>query len=750
MAPVNPDRRLTKVLSMIPERHQRWAFPLAAVFLGACLFLPGIGRFGLWDPAEIRIADQARDVNRWAETHGFDVTAGGKHPQKPPLAMWLMAKSVGKLGISETSARLPFAFMGILGLLVVYFIGATLFTRRAGLLAALALATAPGYILQARQVLSDTLLVVPSATAFLGAGLLLWPRGGKHTPVTLGVGAALTVVGLGLAFLAGGALLGVVVPLGAVALAAVLALGYRTSPADAPEGGAGPGALVPCGVGPHFPSGAPARTGYLIPLCVLGGVALVVTGLTVNHVFAATRYSALVGAIPGKAQSVVSWDYFLKQVGFSFFPLSALAPFAFGRLLFAQSPAGGRPAFAKLLVTTWAALAFFVGTLWVWRYGDLRFPALPALAVGVGVLLDELMDEPGPGDALLGFGVALVAAILARDLFLYPEYLATNHLLESVKWPVGVKLAPVFVGFGLAFGAAGLGAFALRGRWAAVGKMATYAVLAVTLTTSATIAFVVTPSLSQHFSQKVLFDRFQKLRHGGEPLAQYRVAGKGVAYYTRGEVKEIPSMPALLDYLRDPKRVFVIVQAEELGQLDQQSRAAGVGYNVIDDTSSRFLLVSNRLGAGEQDRNALKTLVRQEPPTPQHRVVADFDGKIGLLGYDLPAEISRGSKFTIKLHFQVKVKPPSGYKVFLHFDGPGTRFNGDHAPLDGKFPTQLWSPGDYITDPYEMMAERATTPKGPYTVWMGLWPGGDGKRIPVVSGPNDGNNRVRLGTVKVE
>jgi hypothetical protein len=96
------------------------------------------------------------------------------------------------------------------------------------------------------------------------------------------------------------------------------------------------------------------------------------------------------------------------------------------------------------------------------------------------------------------------------------------------------------------------------------------------------------------------------------------------------------------------------------------------------------------------------------------------------------------------------VKPPSGYKIFLHFDGPGTRFNGDHVPLDGKFPTTLWSPGDYITDPYEMMAERATTPKGQYTIWMGFWPGGDGKRIPVVSGPNDGNNRVRLGTVKVD
>jgi hypothetical protein len=741
---------------MIPESHQRWVFPLIAVVLGACLFLPGIGRFGLWEPQEMRVADQARDVARWSQTHAFDVTAGGKYPRRPPLAMWLMAKSLGSFGVTETGARLPFAIMALLGLLVVYYTGATLFSRRAGLLAAIALMSAPGYILQARQLLSDVFLVVPSAAAFLGAALLLWPRSGRHTAANVATGAGLLGVGLLLGYLAGGALLGVVLPLGAVSLATLLAWGYRTSsaaadPGDAGGAGGGGGTLVAVGVGPHFPAGGLARTGYLIPFVVLGALTLIIAGFTIDHVAAATRYSPLVGAIPAKAQSgSMTWDYFLKQVGFSFFPLSALAPFAFGRLLFAQDPAGGRPAFGKLLVTTWAGLAFFVATLWVWRYGDLRFPALPALALGVAVVIDELLERPGEADSLLGFGAGLVAAIMARDLFLYPEYLATNHLLEAVKWPAAVKLAPLFVGFGLAFAALAFAAFALRGAWARVARLATYGLLGLTLIIAGSISYVVTPSLSHHFSQKVLFDHFKKLRQSGEPLAQYRVAGKGIAYYTRGEVKEIPAMTGLLDYLRDQRRVFVIVPAEELGRIDQQARAAQVAYYVVDDTSSRFLLLTNRLRPGERDKNALRSLVRQTPPTPQHAVAADFDGKVALLGYDIPATISRGHNFTIKLHFHVKQKIPSGYKIFLHFDGPGTRFNGDHAPLDGKFPTQLWTPGDYITDPHEMMAERATTPKGTYTIWMGFWPGGNGKRIPVTTGPNDGNNRVRLGTVTVD
>ncbi|HEY3357756.1 MAG TPA: glycosyltransferase family 39 protein [Polyangia bacterium] len=732
----------------VPEDTQRWLYPLVAVAVGACLFLPGIGRFGLWDPHEIKIADQARDVHKWAQEHGgaFDVTAGGKFPVKPPLATWVMTKSLGALGISETAARLPFAFMAMLGLLGVYYLGATLFTRRAGLLGALALAGAPGYILQARQLASDAFLVVPGVIAVLGLVLILWPRSGGHDARNTAVGGVLAVAGLGLGYLAGGALTGVVIPLGAVVLAAALAW----TATIAPEGAAGD-TLAAAGVGPSFRAGRAAVSGYGLQLAIVGSAFVIIAGLTIEHVIAATRYSPLVGAMPGKAQSgVVTWDYFLKQVGFAFFPMSALAPFAFGRLMFVKPETGGRPAFARFLVAAWGVLAFFVATLYVWRYGDVRFPALPALALGIGVLLDEVLDGAEAPNALFGFGAALVAAILARDLFLYPEYVATNHLLEAVKWPSAVAMAPVFVAFGLVFALAAFSAFALGERWRRVGRIGAHALVAVALANAALIAFVVTPQLSKHYSQKVLFDRFQSLRKAGEPLAQYRAPGRGLAYYTRGEVKDLASMTALLDYLRGEKRSFVIIPSEELGQIDKESRGASVPYYVVDDQNSRFLLISNRLGANEQDKNALKALVRQVAPTPQHPVTAEFDGTIALLGYDITSPIARGSKFTVKLHFQVKAKPPGAYKIFLHFDGPGTRFNGDHTPLDGKFPTTLWSPGDYVTDPYEMMAERATTPKGTYTMWMGFWPGGDGKRLKATAGASDGQDRVKLGTITVE
>ena len=92
-------------------------------------------------------------------------------------------------------------------------------------------------------------------------------------------------------------------------------------------------------------------------------------------------------------------------------------------------------------------------------------------------------------------------------------------------------------------------------------------------------------------------------------------------------------------------------------------------------------------------------------------------------------------------------KPPGGYKIFVHFDGPAApRVIGDHDPLNHAFGTSFWLPGEYIRDHYETDVPLMTTPAGTYTVYMGFWPGGEGKRLKVTQGPNDGDDRVRLGT----
>jgi hypothetical protein len=126
----------------------------------------------------------------------------------------------------------------------------------------------------------------------------------------------------------------------------------------------------------------------------------------------------------------------------------------------------------------------------------------------------------------------------------------------------------------------------------------------------------------------------------------------------------------------------------------------------------------------------------------------DFDGKVELVGYDVPAELDRGRTFKITMYYLVKAPIGGAYKVFIHFDGPGNRFNGDHVPLEGKFPTNYWVPGYYIIDEHDMEPDRSTTVPGWYQIYTGFWLGD--QRLKAISGNNDGENRVKIGAVRVK
>jgi hypothetical protein len=113
--------------------------------------------------------------------------------------------------------------------------------------------------------------------------------------------------------------------------------------------------------------------------------------------------------------------------------------------------------------------------------------------------------------------------------------------------------------------------------------------------------------------------------------------------------------------------------------------------------------------------------------------------------------VRRPGKIPLDLIFRVYARPPAGFKIFVHFDGPAApRLIGDHDPLNKTFGTAFWLPGEYIRDHYEVDVPLMTTPAGNYTVLMGFWPGGEGKRLKVTSGTNDGSDRVRLGTIEIK
>ncbi len=80
-------------------------------------------------------------------------------------------------------------------------------------------------------------------------------------------------------------------------------------------------------------------------------------------------------------------------------------------------------------------------------------------------------------------------------------------------------------------------------------------------------------------------------------------------------------------------------------------------------------------------------------PVPSHPLNANLGDKLDVLGWDtLDLEghvvhaVEPGVHYTFVIYFRV-VQPIVGtWQTFIHIDGFQRRFNGDHAPLDGKYP----------------------------------------------------------------
>ena len=294
----------------------------------------------------------------------------------------------------------------------------------------------------------------------------------------------------------------------------------------------------------------------------------------------------------------------------------------------------------------------------------------------------------------------------------------------------------------------------------------------VALSWGAYVSHGLLPNLSRHFSPKAVLETYHKAAAGaGETtMALFRVKSRSASFYNAGKVLTEKDLSArfpwraahtepLLAYLAQPQRVFALVGSSYLGTLENKSRKAGIPYYVLDAKSQWFLLVSNKLGPGEKDNNPLRRLVKSSPPeSVGRRIQAVFknpsspnkDGDMVLLGVDMPRVVYKGHKFTVRLFFKVNHDLNGDWKVFIHFDGPGLRFFGDHKPLEGKYPTRYWTAGTYIVDPHEVPSSetsRIATPSGIYHVWMGLYHGDT--RMTVLTGPKDNSNRVSLGTVRV-
>lgn len=770
------------------------------VLFAVVLVLPRLGSFGFWDPWELKIAEHVRDMALSSSL--FDVTVDKRFPAQPPLDLILAAIGMRVFSVGELGGRIANGLCAILAILAVYWAGLGLLRRRAAVLSALALGSFPLFVLEARQLISDMPLIAGLALSLGGLGRYAWPADGKRRVRDLVVAGLGMVVGL----LSGGALRGVALP--ALSLGVTLVVAYGLRPRAA--GGA---ALCASGIGPDvsadlsfgeglFVKGARGRS-VLVGVALLGVVLLALT-FAVGNV--AGKFSLLLGGIPRSGTPTTTFEFIIKQLGFGLFPWSALAVFALGRSLIrlggGSEPDGDRLAFSQLYLLVFAAFGFGLSSLFVIMTGEARFIALAPVALAIGSLLDEAL-EGERAEPVLGLLVATGTMVVARDFVLEPDELVSVHTLAKVTWPAVIKMGSTFIVIGLLFAAGIYTGFATRGRalgrvalrdlgkagtWrrrieavmVEVGRWGIQVAVASAVVFALVLGLHLLPTLSKHLSFKPLLESYTRFATHGERIGRYKVEAQGAGFYSHKQMVDLPSLARVADFLRSTDRVFALIAASETGALDAELKAAKVSYFVVDASSSRFLLLSNRLDAGEKDENPLKKDVWMAPelphvvtvppatpgsepvqksewpdqPAPWHWRIAMhtiFEDSIELVGVDYPPTIRRPGSIPLTLYFRVHKRPKPGFRVFVHFDSPSEpRLLGDHALLNGAFPTDYWLPGEYIRDTYDVEVPLMTTPAGRYTLLIGFWPGGEGKRLRITSGPNDGADRTQVGSIEIK
>ena len=176
------------------------------LILSACfvLYFWDLGQAPFFDKQEPREALVVWEINHsgnWI----LPMRNGNEIPSKPPLYHWLAAlvsQAVNEL--DEFTVRFPSAFLGAAGVLLIYFAGASVWGRSAGLVSAMVLATSFEWRQAAKAARVDMTLTFVMLCAFLYFAYLYRSGGGRMKSLVLGIF-------LGLAALAKGPL-GVVVP----------------------------------------------------------------------------------------------------------------------------------------------------------------------------------------------------------------------------------------------------------------------------------------------------------------------------------------------------------------------------------------------------------------------------------------------------------------------------------------------------------------------------------------------------------
>lgn len=701
-------------------RNAYWGFGLSLIIAGFFLF-SNLGDFGMWEPSETKragIAESYLDSSPKAPALG---TAANLEERLVAVSWALTSKS-------EFMARLPIACLGLLSLVALFFVVTQLAGPPTAALSALALVSAPVFLFHAKQLTGGMPALFAEILALGGLALIAYSED-RRSLLTGGVFAA---VGIAVGCLSSGLLLGVVAPLASIVLA--LALDGKIT------------AIINPGAGVTKKSQVLLFLGSAMAIVAAGIYGALSLGEE-NGIPVLTGGSAL-------PHSQNSYDYVLEQIAYGWFPWSSLLPLvAIGLITHLESPAREKTQHLRHLVVASLAVGYLCQTF----QGHLAsagafFHALP-ITLGVALVIEELEQQESPW-RLAGLIAMVTFILLVRDFAQKPEVLLMGWGPEQFKLPKDFMPIYQAASFSAIFGVMilTLGFIGFRGesesRWKSWRSLIFPPLVA--LSFGGYISFSLVPELSMHWSSKHAIDSYARFRRGEEKLAVFKQS-----HFDKAATKLLSEEQAV-EWLTSSTRQFLLFPKSALPGINAKLREKkGQNAFVLDAESNNLLLATSKPLPDERNASPVAESISSQPfsPPPTHDLNINFDDKLRLVGYDLNnskggSELLRGDELILTTYWKVEGRLLRNYDIFIHFDGPGGRFHGDHKPLDDAYPTTYWRPGDYVKDVY-----RRSVPvyqkAGTYHIKLGMYQGSS-HRLPILNEPRANANAFFLTSVKLK
>jgi 4-amino-4-deoxy-L-arabinose transferase-like glycosyltransferase len=650
---------------------------LALLLLCAGIYVPVMGSYGMFDPWETHYTEVARQFmvrDNWLETYWHN----GRGPEgysettfwsKPVGSFWLSGLSLKLFGYDgstpgevlattqvEWAVRLPFFLCGLFGIWCVYLMVSRLFSRRAGILTGVVLATAPMYFQITRQAMTDIPYVglmsgglalfalamfgereqlplrkrklfkwtfdLPHAasyylflvafSAILALMLYAIMRPLMHDPLPLKIGGRPMAKAIFMGIYMVGWAVFVWMSRKTRTKNEIYLYWFYAAVAYAGLSKGLVGALQPGMVillyllasrEWRMLADAVLVRGLLVALCVFlpwyhgmllrfGGIG----GSFWNEFFGTEQFRRL--TIGEQAQARGTFQYYINQIAYGLYPWVAFLPAAVVRALGLGPARGSGQERARLFVLVWMAGALVLFTMAITKYHHYILPAIPPAAILVGVYLDDLLEGKTRGVWFSLLAALGVLAIVTFDLVKQPALWVWMYTyLYDSNWARGVPGGMPILFFGIAIGATMVLLFIPR-----VRKWSLAAMMVIGLVGGGYIQNWYQLKVAPNWSQKDCIATYYKMRKGPEEeLVAWQFNWRGETWYTAADVVVAKSLDnaAIQKYLRERvgRKFFFITERSRWGSLRQMlpTERGRQTVRIVDDTNIHYVLASAEL-----------------------------------------------------------------------------------------------------------------------------------------------------------